>query len=82
MAHYVGSLLILVGLCFALGGFMDVALALNLGRPPRTGEPSLIEGNWPGGGSNLFWGLISNARMVGLGLSGRLGPELNRAGIY
>jgi len=81
--HYAGTLAALAAL--ALGAsrweWGWVAAAPVLGYGPAWFAHAAFEHNRPQTFGHPAWSLISDFRMLGLFLMGRLGPELRRAGI-
>lgn len=81
--HYGGSTLAILTLIAALSLrspwlFLAVAAA---GYAPAWISHSLIERNRPATFSHPLWSLIADFRMYGLWLMGKLGPELDEAGL-
>ncbi len=80
--HYAGSLLALA--CLALACVVDWRFAI---AAPLVGYAFAwtahfgIEGNKPATFGHPLWSLASDFRMLALGLTGRLGPHLARAGV-
>jgi len=81
--HYVGTAAALIVLVYALAAGQ---LWLLIGVPvigygiAWLGH-GLIENNRPATFRYPMWSLISDLRMLALGATGRLGPELERAGM-
>ncbi len=81
--HYGGSTLAILTLIAALAlrnPWLLVAVILA-GYAPAWISHSLIERNRPATFAHPAWSLISDFRMYGLWLIGRLGPELEKAGV-
>lgn len=81
--HYLGTTLVLVaGLCAVATGRWWFVLAM-----PVAGyffawlAHFVIEKNRPATFAHPFWSLMADFRMYGLWLTGRLRPELEKAGI-
>lgn len=81
--HYLGTALALACLAAAgLGwGWLWLPGAAIAGYGPAWAAHFFIEHNRPATFSHPFWSLYSDFRMFFLFLSGRLGPELRRAGV-
>ena len=78
--HYVGSvcgIAALVAAVFVSPWFLLIGLVVGYG-PAWIGH-FVIEKNRPATFGHPLWSLISDYRMFGLALIGRLGPELKRA---
>ena len=81
-AHYAGSLLALGCLLLALTvDWRFLAAAPLVGYACAWGAHFGIEHNKPATFGHPLWSLASDYRMLGLALSGRLGPHLARAGV-
>ncbi len=81
--HYVGTIASALGLvaAFVAGAWIWLLIIPLLGYGPAWIGHYLIERNRPATFQAPFWSLISDWRMCGLFLSGRLGAELARHGI-
>lgn len=81
--HYVGtSLVVLLGLAAVIGGSWMVAGAMPLaGYFFAWISHWRIERNRPATFTYPLWSLAADFRMWWLWLTGRLGPELKRAGV-
>jgi len=80
--HYAGTLGSLVMLGVALYTNLWLLLAVPLcGYAPAWIGHFFIEKNRPATFTYPLWSLVSDFRMFALAMSGRLGPELDRAGI-
>jgi hypothetical protein len=81
--HYLGSLLALAVLVFALsrGAWGWLVAVPLIGYGFAWAAHLGIEHNRPETFGHPFWSLASDFRMLGLFLSGRLGPHLQRAGV-
>lgn len=82
LLHYCGSLLALA--CLAVGvarlDWRWLLAAPVVGYGFAWGAHFGIEGNRPETFGHPFWSLASDARMLGLWITGRLGPHLERSG--
>lgn len=81
--HFLGSTLVLVALALFLAGqgwgwLIVIPLA---GYGPAWIAHFFVEHNRPATFKYPLWSLLSDARMYGLWLSGRLGAELRKAGV-
>ena len=81
--HFLGSTLVFVCLALFLAGqgwgwLVAIPIA---GYGPAWAAHFFVEHNRPGTFRHPFWSLISDARMYGLWLSGRLPRELAKAGV-
>jgi hypothetical protein len=79
--HYVGTAgsLAAVGLAIVTGSAWWLLAAPLAGYGPAWIGHFLIEHNKPATFGHPFWSLVSDYRMFALALTGRLGPELERA---
>lgn len=80
--HYLGTALGTIALVAAVArrDWRFVPLALAAGYAPAWIGHLGIERNRPATFGHPMWSFISDCRMAGLALSGRLGRELRRAG--
>lgn len=81
--HFLGMTLVLVALALFLSGqgwgwLIAVPIA---GYGPAWLSHFLVEHNKPASFHYPLWSVISDARMYGLWLTGRLGAELQKAGV-
>ena len=80
--HYVGTALVI--LLALVGAFGDARAFIAL---PFAGygfawfAHGAVEHNKPATFTHPWWSLISDFRMFGLAVTGRLGPHLDRAGV-
>ena len=83
VVHAAGTVLGLLVLLWAvvLGPLWLALVALVLGYGFAWGSHMLVERNRPATFSHPLWSLGSDLRMAWLMLTGRLGPELRRAGL-
>jgi hypothetical protein len=81
--HYLGSGIGAAVLVTALAtrNWRLVPLALVTGYGPAWLAHALIEKNRPATFRHPLWSLVSDYRMALLWLAGRLGPELEKAGV-
>ena len=81
--HYCGtSLGILIFLCFvAGGGWWALIVAPIAGYAPAWIGHAFFEHNRPATFSHPLWSLAADFRMLYLAATGRLKPELTRAGL-
>ena len=81
--HLFGSTLVVICLAlFVAGqGWTWLLFAVIAGYGPAWIAHFLIEHNKPATFRYPFWSLISDARMYGLWLTGRLSAELSKAGV-
>jgi hypothetical protein len=80
--HYLGTSLSIIAIIMALisGQLSWIAVALVSGYGPAWIGHFFIEKNRPATFQYPFWSLISDYRMFGLWLTGRLPEALRRAG--
>ena len=81
--HFVGSTLVVVALALFLSGqgWWWLIVVPIAGYGPAWIAHFLVEHNKPATFRYPFWSLISDFRMFGLWVSGRLGRELEKAGV-
>lgn len=81
--HYAGSLLALgaIALAVGLGDWRWLIAAPVIGYGFAWGAHFGVEGNRPETFGHPLWSIVSDYRMLGLFLTGRLGPHLARAGL-
>lgn len=81
--HYCGSLLAVFFLIAAIAGWdwRFLVTAPVVGYAFAWGAHFGVEGNRPETFGHPFWSVMSDFRMLGLWLTGRLAPELERAGV-
>ncbi len=81
--HFLGTGLAVAALCTAaiLGSGWLVLGALGLGYGPAWYAHFFVERNRPTTFRFPLWSLVSDVRMVGLWLTGRLSKELEMAGV-
>jgi hypothetical protein len=80
--HYVGSALAILALIAGIAGDAAWLIAVPVaGYGFAWASHGLIEHNRPATFTHPWWSLISDYRMFGLFLAGRLGPHLARAGV-
>ena len=81
--HFFGTTLALVSLALLLAGegwSWLIGIAVG-GYAPAWIAHFFVEHNRPGTFRHPLWSLISDARMYGLWLTGRLSAELRKAGV-
>lgn len=79
--HYLGSLLALAALILAVWDWRFLIAAPVVGYGFAWAAHACVEDNRPETFGHPMWSLFSDFRMLGLWLSGRLGPHLRRAGV-
>jgi hypothetical protein len=81
--HYAGTTLVVVlALAAALSGAAWLWWLVPVaGYGLAWGAHYLVEGNRPATFRHPIWSLVADFRMWALWLTGRLGPELDRAGV-
>ena len=81
--HYIGTLLsvAVVIVAIALGAWWVLILYPIVGYGFAWIGHYGIEKNRPATFTHPWWSLLSDYKMTGLWLTGRLGPELDRAGV-
>lgn len=81
--HFLGSTLVVICLALFVAGqeWIWLLFAVIAGYGPAWIAHFFIEHNKPATFRYPFWSLISDARMYGLWLSGRLSVELSKAGV-
>jgi hypothetical protein len=81
--HFLGTAAALALLCAAAmsGIWWMAAIALVAGYGPAWFSHGFVERNRPATFTHPAWSLVSDFRMFFLWSTGRLGPELERAGV-
>ena len=81
--HYLGTLgaATFVGLAISLGDWRWLVTAPLVGYAPAWLGHAVFERNRPETFQHPVWSLLSDFRMLGLFLTGRLGAELRRRGM-
>ena len=82
--HYAGTSLVLVFAAgaAAMGSWILLVLVPIAGYAFAWGSHAAVERNRPATFTHPLWSLAADFRMFFLWLSGRLGPELRRAGVF
>lgn len=80
--HYIGTALALTCAAYALFAASWVAVLVPIaGYGFAWAAHALVEHNRPATFTYPIWSLVSDFRMFGLWVTGRLGPHLTRAGV-
>jgi hypothetical protein len=80
--HYIGSALVIALLVYGLAGNAWAFIALPFaGYGFAWAAHGMVEHNRPATFTHPWWSLISDFRMFGLFVTGRLGPHLKAAGV-